>query len=145
MGLVPNDATFKVFTGIHRAVFDVTKGRVLGRALGMTVLKLTTIGRTSGLRRQTMLTSPVHDDAKVVVVASKGGAPRHPAWYANLRDNPQVTITMAGSRREMVARTATAAEKAELWPAIVAAYKGYAGYQEKTDRDIPVVILEPPA
>jgi deazaflavin-dependent oxidoreductase (nitroreductase family) len=145
VGAVPNDVTFKIVTGIHRTIFDVTNGRVLGRAIGMPVVKLTTTGRKSGLPRDTMLTAPVHDDAKVVLVASKGGAPRHPAWYVNLRDNPRVTITMLGRRREMVARTATAAEKAELWPAIVAAYKGYAGYQEKTERDIPVVILEPPA
>lgn len=142
MVAVPNDATFKVVTGIHRTIFDVTKGRLLGRAMGMPVVKLTTVGRKSGLRRDTMLTSPVHDDTQVVIVASKGGAPGHPAWYVNLRDHPQVMITMQGVSRRMVARTASAAERAELWPAIVTAYKGYGDYQEKTDREIPVIILE---
>ncbi len=129
-------------SGTHRRVFDLTKGRLLGSVAGMTSVKLTTTGRKSGLPRVTMLTSPVHDDGKVVLIASKGGATRHPSWYVNLRDNPEVTITMKGKTRSMTARTASAAEKAELWPEIVAAYKGYSGYQEKTDRDIPVVVLE---
>ncbi len=90
-----------------------------------------------------MLTSPVQDGDTVVLVASWGGDDRHPTWYLNLRDNPEVEITMGGSRRKMTARTASAEEKAEMWPAIVAAYKGYAGYAEKTERDIPVVIAEP--
>jgi deazaflavin-dependent oxidoreductase (nitroreductase family) len=141
---MPNasDLGFKFFTGIHRAIFDVTKSRLGGKMGGVPVLKLTTTGRKTGKQRDTMLMAPVHDEDRVVLVASKGGAPRDPEWYLNLRDHPQVTISMAGTARPMVARTATAAEKAELWPAIVRASKGYAGYQEKTDRDIPVVILE---
>jgi len=78
-----------------------------------------------------------------VVVASYGGDDRHPQWYLNLRAEPNVTVTMNGRPRRMVARTASAGEKAELWPRIVASYRGYGGYQERTDRDIPVVILEP--
>lgn len=145
MGGVPSasDFGFKFFSGIHRAVFDLTKGRAGGRVLGMPAVKITTTGRKTGKQRQTMLTTPVHDDNRVVLVASKGGAARHPSWYVNLSEHPQVTVTMQGATRAMLARTATAAEKDELWPAIVQAYKGYGGYQEKTDRDIPVVILEP--
>jgi deazaflavin-dependent oxidoreductase (nitroreductase family) len=90
-----------------------------------------------------MLTTPLHDEGKVVLVASYNGSDRHPAWYLNLRDHPGVTITMDGKERSMVGRTASAEEKAQLWPTIVGAYKGYADYQKKTDRDIPVVILEP--
>jgi len=129
---------------MHRHVFDLTKGRIAGSAFGMPVVKLTTTGRKSGASRDTMLTTPIHDDRRVILVASANGADHDPAWYLNLRRNPKVTVTLEGRTRPMVARTATAAEKAELWPQIVAAYQGYAGYQTKTDRIIPVVILEPP-
>ncbi|MEP6853367.1 MAG: nitroreductase family deazaflavin-dependent oxidoreductase [bacterium] len=139
---MPSDAFFKVANRIHRTVFDLTRGHVGGKTAGLPVVKLTTTGRKSGRQRDTMLLSPVHDDRRVVLVASKGGAAEHPLWYLNLRDDPGVVLTMRGRRRPMSAHTATAEEKAELWPAIVKAYKGYGGYQEKTDRDIPVVILE---
>ncbi len=127
---------------VHRAVFDATRGRAAASLAGMPVLKLTTVGRQSGRSRDTMLTTPVRTDDRIVLVASNGGARRHPAWYLNLQADPLVTVTMAGRRRAMRARTATAAEKAELWGQIVAAYRGYAGYQDRTSRDIPVVILE---
>lgn len=133
----------RAFTGTHQRVFDLTKGRLAGNAFGMPVVKLTTTGRKSGEPRATMLTTPLHDDRRVVLVASAGGAAKHPAWYLNLRQDPRVKVTMAGKQKPMVARTATEEEKAELWPQITAAYKGYAGYQTKTDRNIPVVILEP--
>lgn len=132
-----------MMTGVHQRLFDLTKGRLLGNVAGMSTVKLTTTGRKSGEPRVTMLTAPVHDEDTVVLVASKGGSGRHPLWYLNLRDDPQVTITMNGKTRPMTARTASEAEKAELWPAIVAKYKGYAGYQDRTERDIPVVVLEP--
>lgn len=137
------DIGFKAFTGLHRRIFDLTDGRFAGKLAGMPVVKISTIGRKTGKQRHTMLSSPVHSADRVVLVASKGGAPRHPAWYLNLRDQPQVTITMLGTVRTMVARTATEAEKTELWPQIVATYQGYGNYQKRTDRDIPVVILEP--
>jgi deazaflavin-dependent oxidoreductase (nitroreductase family) len=130
-------------TSFHRHVFDLSKGRLAGKAFGMPVVKLTTIGRKSGQPRDTMLTTPVHDEGRIVLVASDGGAPHDPAWYLNLRQNPKVTVTLAGRARSLVARTASEEEKAVLWPQIVAAYQGYAGYQTKTDRNIPVVVLEP--
>ena len=137
------DATIKAVNFLHRSLFDLSSGRVAGRIQGMPVVRLTTTGRRSGQPRRTMLTSPVQDGDNVVIVASWGGDDRHPTWYLNLRDNPEVEITMSGRTRRMKARTAGAEEKAELWPRVVAAYKGYAGYQTKTDRDIPVVVLEP--
>ncbi len=109
----------------------------------MPVVQLTTIGRKSGQPRTVMLTSPVHDDDRVVLVASYGGDDRHPAWFLNLRDNPKVELTMEGRRRRMRARVASTDEKAELWPRVVAGYRGYAQYQTRTRRDIPLVILEP--
>ena len=133
----------KIMTRTHQALFDASKGRILGKTFGMPVVKLETTGRKTGQRRTTMLTAPVWDEGKVVLVASKGGYDKHPVWYHNLQAQPKVTVTMLGRTRDLVARTASADEKAELWPQIVSAYKGYAGYQKRTDRDIPVVILEP--
>ncbi|MGI8757054.1 MAG: nitroreductase/quinone reductase family protein [Acidimicrobiales bacterium] len=137
------DEVAKVVTGVHRMVFRATKGKVLGSFGGMPAVELTTTGRKTGKKRATMLTAPIAEDERVVLVASWGGDDRHPTWYLNLRDHPEVELTAKGTHRLMRARTASAEEKAELWPGIVGEFKGYAGYQEKTDRDIPVVILEP--
>jgi deazaflavin-dependent oxidoreductase (nitroreductase family) len=137
------DAGFKVMNAVHKAVLRVSGGRLTSTLFGMPTVELTTIGRKSGQPRTTMLTSPVHDDGKVVLVASKGGDDRDPQWYLNLTANPDVEVKMNGQTRKMRARTASAGEKAELWPAIVASYKGYDGYQKKSARDIPVVICEP--
>lgn len=90
-----------------------------------------------------MLTTPISDAEKLVLVASKGGSDSHPAWYLNLRSHPEVEVTVSGETRKMRARTASPEEKDELWPRIVGAYPGYARYQRKTGRDIPVVICEP--
>jgi deazaflavin-dependent oxidoreductase (nitroreductase family) len=78
-----------------------------------------------------------------VVIASYGGDDRHPTWFLNLRDDPKVEVTMDGKTRSMRARVASPEEKAKLWPRVVAAHRGYEQYQKRTDRDIPVVILEP--
>lgn len=121
-----------------------TGGRLLGRVAGMPVLVLTTTGRRTGRARTTVLTTPVHDDDRIVLVASYGGDDRHPAWFLNLRNVPTVTVEMDGRTRSMRARIASGEEKADLWPEVVAAYGGYGSYQGRTDRDIPVVILEAP-
>jgi deazaflavin-dependent oxidoreductase (nitroreductase family) len=130
-------------TGLHKAVFRATNGRVANRGFGMPVVILATTGRKSGKRRETMLTSPVQDGDRVVLVASYGGDDRHPTWFLNLRDKPEVELTMDGKTRPMQARVATSEDKAELWPRVVEAYKGYGQYQKRTERDIPLVILEP--
>lgn len=139
------DGFIKVVNLVHRSLFDRTNGRLGGRLAGMPVVKLTTTGRKTGLPRTTMLTSPVHADGMVVLVASWGGDPRHPTWYLNLCDHPDVEVVMGGQRREMRARVATSEERAELWPRVVERYKGYGAYQRRTDREIPLVILEPRA
>ena len=138
------DALYKVGTGIHRAIFNISKGRIFGKALGMPLIELITTGRRSGKARATMLSVPIIDGDRLVLVASFGGDDRHPAWYLNLRSNPQVRVTIAGSTRTMIARIATEEERAELWPQITSVYEGYARYQKQTERQIPVVILEPP-
>ena len=137
------DRLFRAGNRVHRWVFTKSKGRLFGRAGGMPVVLLETIGAKSGERRQSMLTAPVVDGERVVLVASFGGDRRNPAWYHNVLAHPDVIATRTGRRDEMTARVATETERAELWPRIVSAYKGYAGYQEKTERTIPVVILEP--
>lgn len=137
------DAGFKLVNVVHRNLFEATKGRIGGTVAGMPVLILETTGRRSGERRTTMLTAPVQDSDDIVLVASKGGDDRHPAWYLNLQADPEVTITMGGGTFDAVARVATAEEKDALWPRIVDGYKGYAGYRERTDRDIPVVVCTP--
>lgn len=137
------DEIAKVVTATHRAIVRLSGGRVLGTVMGMQTVVLTTTGRKSGQPRETMLTAPVIDGETVVLVASWGGDDRHPKWYLNLRDDPDVVIDRGNGPEPMRARTATAEEKAALWPRIVAAYKGYAGYQKRTERDIPVVLLTP--
>ena len=139
----PKDELYKVSTGIHRVVFRATKGRIFGKAFGMPVAELLTTGRRSGKERSTMLAVPIADADRLVLVASFGGDDRHPAWYLNLQANPEVRATIAGSTRAMIARTATEEERVELWPRITSVFEGYARYQERTERTIPVVILEP--
>jgi deazaflavin-dependent oxidoreductase (nitroreductase family) len=137
------DAGAHLMSWTHRTVLRASGGRLLGRPFGMPAVELHTIGRKSGAPRSTMLASPVHDGRRVVLVASKGGDDRDPDWYLNAMAHPDVVVTIDGTTRRMRARTATPEERAELWPQIVAAYKGYDGYQRKTERPIPVVICEP--
>jgi deazaflavin-dependent oxidoreductase (nitroreductase family) len=129
----------------HRSLLALTGGRFPKRVAGMKTVELHVKGRTSGRRYSNMLTTPVYENGWYVVIASKGGSQDHPDWYKNLSANPDVELTVDGETKPMRARTATAEEKAELWPRVVAAYKGYAAYQRNTDRDIPVVICEPRA
>jgi deazaflavin-dependent oxidoreductase (nitroreductase family) len=133
----------KAMNLVHRGLLTLSGGRIGGRLASMPAVQLHTIGRSSGKRRSVMLTAPVHGDGRYVLVASKGGDDRHPDWYRNLAANPDVEITVGGETHPMTARTATDEEKAELWPDIVKVYKGYGKYQQKTNRDIPVVICEP--
>lgn len=109
----------------------------------MPMIELHTRGRKSGKRRSIMLSAPLHGDGRFVLVASRGGDDRDPDWYSNLVAHPEVEVTVRGRTRAMRARTVSPEEKAELWPRIVAAYPGYAAYQRRTRRDIPVVVCEP--
>jgi deazaflavin-dependent oxidoreductase (nitroreductase family) len=109
---------------------------------GTTVLLLTTKGRRSGEPRTTPLIYGPDGD-NFVVVASKGGAPEHPAWYQNLAADPDVEVQVRGDRFPARARTATAEEKPALWKMMAERWPPYDEYQTKTDREIPVVVLEP--
>jgi deazaflavin-dependent oxidoreductase (nitroreductase family) len=136
------DAGFKLLNLMHRNVLRATGGRWPRDLMGMAAVELHTTGRTTGQRRSTMLTSPIHDEHRVVLIASKGGDDRDPQWYRNLQANPDVEVTIDGATRPMRARTASPEEKAVLWPEIVAVYKGYDSYQQRAHREIPVVICE---
>lgn len=129
--------------GAHALVYRATGGRIGHRFPGgAPMLLLDHVGARSAARRTTPLIY-VDDGRDVVVVASKGGHPRHPAWYHNLRANPDTTVQIGGERRPVRARVATPAERERLWPKAMATYGGYQGYQERTEREIPLVILEP--
>ena len=106
------------------------------------MLLLDHIGAKSGKVRTTPL-AYLADGEDVVLVASKGGHPRNPAWFHNLVANPDTTIQVGSERRAVHAHVATAAERKRLWPKVVELYGGYRDYQERTDREIPLVILEP--
>lgn len=140
---MPSDFALKTMNSIHRTVQSVSGGRLGWSLAKMLVVELTTTGRKSGLPRSVMLTSPHQNGDTIVLVASRGGDDQHPAWLLNLRDNALVTVGTKNDTKQMTARIADEAERAELWPKITAVYKGYAGYQKRTDREIPVVLLEP--
>ncbi len=142
---MPSDLQLKAMNTFHRGVLRISGGRLGWRAAGMPVVELTTTGRKSGQSRMVMLTSPVQEGDAIVVVASRGGDDHHPAWFLNLRDDPDVEVAFGGKpKQRMRARVATSEERAALWPRVTDAYKQYAGYQTKTDREIPLVLLEEP-
>jgi deazaflavin-dependent oxidoreductase (nitroreductase family) len=137
------DAILKARSALHRSIFSATKGRVLGRWGGHPVVMLTTIGRRTGRRRITMLASPLQDGDRIILVASNGGAARHPDWFLNLRDRPEVDVLMAGRRERMHARVATPEEEEGLWPRVTSRSPSYGRYRDRTTRRIPIVLLEP--
>jgi deazaflavin-dependent oxidoreductase (nitroreductase family) len=133
-------AAIKAMGRSHRAVYRLTGGRVLGRVAGMPVLLLTTTGRRSGRARTTPLTYfEAADD--LVVVASNGGEDQPPAWWLNLREHPDATVTIGTRSRPVTARPASDLEHGRLWPIITATHPGYAAYARRTTRPIPVVLL----
>ncbi len=129
-------------TGIHKALYRLSGGRVGGHMAGMDILVLTTTGRKSGEPRTTPLTY-FRDGANLVLVASNGGADTAPAWYLNLQSKPEVTVLIGKIEQRMRAATAAPADRARLWAMIVGKVPNYAGYAKKTSREIPVVILQP--
>ena len=135
-------------TNAHRVLQRLSFG-LLGWKLGhLPVIELTTIGRRSGEPRSTLLTTPVVETIdgieRLVVVASRGGDDAYPAWYLNLVENPEVTVRRRGADPlSYRASVAEPAERERLWGLAIQAYRGYADYQRKTERQIPIVVLEP--
>lgn len=140
---MPSDLALKTMNGLHRALMTISGGRIGWTLADMPVLELTTIGRKSGKERTIMLTTPWQDGDTMAIIASAGGNDEHPAWFLNLRDNPEVTVKTENNRRSMTARILEGDERQAVWDAVVARYKNYADYQTKTTRQIPVVLLEP--
>ena len=129
--------------GGHTAVYRATGGLIGHRVPGAPpMLLLDHIGAKSGKVRTTPL-AYLRDGDDIVLVASKGGHPRNPAWFHNLVANPDTTIQVGSERRAVHVRVANPEERARLWPKVVDLYSGYRDYQERTDREIPLVILEP--
>jgi deazaflavin-dependent oxidoreductase (nitroreductase family) len=126
----------------HRTLRWITGSRFPHTVFGMKPVELYTTGRKSGRIYSTMLCTPVHDERRVVLVASKGGYQDHPDWYKNLVVNPDVELRIDDRKVPMRARTASPEERAALWPAVVAASTRYRTYQRNTEREIPLVLCE---
>ncbi|OFX27923.1 MAG: hypothetical protein A2Z07_08015 [Armatimonadetes bacterium RBG_16_67_12] len=126
----------------HRWIYRFSRGRILGRLVGLPVLLLTTVGRKSGKARTTPLTYLPHGRA-FVVVASNGGRPRHPVWFLNLLVTPRAEVMVGARHLRVAGREAADEERARLWAEIVRRWPGYTRYERRTTRRIPVVVLEP--
>jgi len=132
---------FRILGGVHRRIYRLTGGKVGGRLGKLPVLLLTTSGRKSGRpRTQPLVYTQVGDG--YAVIASKGGAPQHPLWYLNLREDPFATVTVGRETLKVRARDAEGDERKRLWRTLADLYPGYERYAQKTSRRIPVVVLE---
>lgn len=136
------DSSVKRWSRLHKHLYRGSGGVIGRRLVSNPMLLLTTRGHRTG-REHTVPLLYLEEGSRLVVIASYGGRPNHPVWYDNLVARPDVTVQIGSGRRRMRARTATAAERAAWWPRVLAAYEGYRTYQLRTDREIPVVILEP--
>jgi deazaflavin-dependent oxidoreductase (nitroreductase family) len=132
--------TIKAASFLNRALYRASGGRIGGTMRGAPILLLTATGRSSGKPRTVPLLY-LKDGDELVVVASYGGRPEHPAWYRNVEANPDVEVEIGRERQRLRARTATPEERARLWPQVVDMYPSYETYQSKTTREIPLVVL----
>jgi deazaflavin-dependent oxidoreductase (nitroreductase family) len=140
---VPTDFSLKTMNALHRVAIAVSGGKLGWRAAGMPVVELTTTGRKTGQQRTVRLTSPIQEENTWIVVGSRGGDDRTPGWVLNIQSNPVVQCRFGGAPAQPVrARIATADERARLWPIVTSAQKRYAGYQSRTEREIPLVLLD---
>ena len=133
---------FRAMSALNTWLYRLSGGKIAGSMKGAPILLLTTTGRKTGKTRVTPLLY-LRDGENLVVVASKGGAPKHPVWFLNLEANPDVEAEVGRTRARRRARRATPEERERLWPKVVEMYGSYADYQTKTAREIPLVILEP--
>ncbi|TME10148.1 MAG: nitroreductase family deazaflavin-dependent oxidoreductase [Chloroflexi bacterium] len=123
-------------------LYRLTGGVIGGRVQTLPVLLLTTTGRTSGKPR-TVPVAYLRDGSTYVIIASYAGLPRHPAWFLNLESHPEATIQVKKRQMQVKAETANPEKKRELWARLMEVAPGYADYQKRTSRDIPIVILHP--
>jgi deazaflavin-dependent oxidoreductase (nitroreductase family) len=129
-------------TDTHVGAYKLSRGRLGGRYMGARVALVESVGRKSAKRRTHPLVCS-DDGEDLIVVASKGGIDKHPAWYLNLKANPETNAWWKGRKRRVRAREAEGAERERLWAKMVGVYAPYADYQRRTERQIPVVVLEP--
>ena len=128
--------------GLHTAIYRVSGGHFGHRLPGLPqMLLLDHVGAKSGTKRTAPLVY-ARDGENIVLVASKGGNPKNPAWFHNLMAHPDTTVQIGADRVDVHARVAEASERERLWPKAVKVYGGYEGYQARTDRQIPLVVLE---
>ena len=130
----------KILGSLHRELYRASSGKLGKTFFGSRMLLLTTIGRRTGRPRTWPLTYLPEGD-RLIVIASYGGQPNHPAWYLNLRANPRVSVQLGERSCTMIAQTVKGEERERLWSRVVEEYPAYAEYQRKTDRQIPVVVL----
>lgn len=133
-------AALRAFMGAHTALYRLTGGRLGGTMGGLRILLLTTTGRKSGQPRTVPLVF-FEDGERLVVIASKGGDPRDPLWWQNLKQHPEAEVQVGAERRRIRARLASSEERARLWPRVKRENPAYAEYEKRTTREIPVVIL----
>jgi deazaflavin-dependent oxidoreductase (nitroreductase family) len=140
----PRAATqvWKAFQGSHLALFRASGGRLGGSLRGVKILFLHHVGRRTAAVRVSPLLY-VENERVLAIIASKGGHPSHPAWFHNLMARPDVEVELGRERRPVRARLADGDERALLWSKAVSAWPDYERYQRRTDRQIPVVVLEP--
>lgn len=134
--------TMKILGTLHRWLYRGSSGKWGRTFFGSPILLLTTTGRRTGRHRTWPLTY-LPEGERLIVIASNGGQPNHPAWYLNLRANPHVYVQLRDRTQAMIAQEAQGDERARLWSRVVREYPAYEGYQRKTAREIPVVILRP--
>ena len=134
--------TIRLFGKLNVLVYRISKGNVGGAGLGLPILLLTTTGRKSGKLRTTPL-SYLTDGPRYVIIGSFGGHRVHPAWFHNLRADPQVTVQVKKIRTPMTARVATPEERKILWSRLDGVAPHYRRYQARTSREVPLVFLEP--
>jgi deazaflavin-dependent oxidoreductase (nitroreductase family) len=135
-----HDSLVKALSRVHGAIYRLSGGNVGTRLVDNDMLLLSTIGRSTG-RTHTVPLLYLEDEDGYVVIASYGGRPQHPEWYRNLLEEPSAEVIIGSARTSVVAETMTDVERAVWWPRIVESYSGYAIYQSRTDRIIPVVRL----
>lgn len=136
------DASVKRWSRFHTILYRLTGGRIGDRLVDNDILLLTTRGHVTG-KPHTVPLLYLREGERLVVIASYGGRPANPTWYQNLSADQRVEVQVKGETVEMWARIADETERARWWPAVEAAYDGYADYQSRTSRQIPVVFLEP--
>lgn len=139
-----NKALMHAIGVIHRGLYRLTNGSIGAKLGGRPMVLLTTTGRKSGKQR-TIPLQYMKDGDDIIVVASNGGNANHPAWWHNINANADVTAQIGKKKMRARAVTANAGERARLWPILVDYYPGYQGYEDETERTVPVVILRPEA